>query len=401
MENKILYIEDYNFQRDAILDKFQSQKFHNVLAPINIDECESFISSNEFIGAIIDYNLHDWLGSVNAVPITIDGHECINGIEVAERLIEKNKGIQIGIFSSHPEALKNAIANSPIKDIIEIVEEKKGKRPNDHLVEFLEKFYKLEIVIKPLHKISEELPPEIKSFFSKKLMSSLSMGEYFWKAGKYSWLVGVNKDISYRFSEIEKLGNDYTNENAEEKFFLGIDKDDFSLSVIIDKLSNTKIAKEEIFTGTPSLEYKTNKFLFDYFITQLSCRKYLAKEITLSKFVEIINTLGEYAKFESQKILFKSAAKEGAAKEKIYEQLSGFSENGFQKILDIYTGSVDDIQNNVAFVKLGSVSCGDAVRVEKFNMDFLTLNSMEENSQFEYTIFRLPYGGTTSHIELL
>ena len=192
-----------------------------------------------------------------------------------------------------------------------------------------------------------------------------------------------------------------SNKNAEEKFILGIDKEDFSLSVVVDKLSKTKIDKEEIFTGIHSFDYKSNKFLFDYFVTQLTCKKHLSEEIEISKFFEIMNTIGEYAKFESQKILFKSYANEGNAKEKIYEQLLAFTSNGFQKILDIYTGRVDDIQNGVAFIKLESVSSGQAPRVEKFNMDFLTLNSMEENSRFEYTISRQPYGGTTSHIELL
>ncbi|MGC2236156.1 MAG: hypothetical protein WA584_08340 [Pyrinomonadaceae bacterium] len=398
-EKFTLYVEDDYDSRNAVLGYLRDKNYHDIIAPTSIAECVEAIESKRFNRAVIDNNLSHWVDRNTVNSIKIGNRECYNGIQLAKVLEYYNYNIQIGLFSSHTYELQNAIKSWRGDSSFEILKVERGS-PNKHILDFIERNYKLEITIKPLHKIKGELPNAIQAFYAKKIINLPKTKDDLWKAGEYAWLVGVNKDISHRFAKIEK-SNKYTLDNPEEEFLITIDKNDSDVESIIDKSTDTEINFKNILTkgSIP----KSDKFIYSYFITQAICKKYLTNQVGIEKVIKTLKSLGESAMFESQKILFKKLPQTVTTqinhKEEVYELLKEFSSSHFPKILDIYKCRVDFVEDGVAHVKLESFSPEKAVRVERFSTEFLNNHNIDENS-FEYTIYIPPIGGGSAfHIE--
>jgi hypothetical protein len=184
---------------------------------------------------------------------------------------------------------------------------------------------------------------------------------------------------------------------------LNIGTDGLDLESIVDESANLKIDFNNILEN--SAVYESQSVIHKYLVTQDICKKYLSGEFEIEQVIEKLEILGDDAKFESQKILFKEFSQAdniGATrKEEIYELLNGFTSEGFWKILDIYKGRVDSIEDGIVYVKFESFSPEKVVRVEKFSVEFLRNHHiLSEDAQFEYTIYVTSIGsGSSYHIE--
>lgn len=403
---EFLYIEDYDEQREAVVNDLCRKGYENILAPSSISECVSVLKNGGFSHAILDYKLSKWVGKNDNIPIKPNGKKYYNGVEIAQFLKDHYQQIQIVLFSTHPGSLDRAYQNLPDKKDISILKREETNLADD-IIKYIEDSHQFELVVKPIHKITTELPNAIKAFYAKKILNSFKPGEYIWKAGKYAWLAGINKEISFPADKIEQSG-EYTSDNPEETFLLNIDKDGIDIESVVDKSANLEINFNDVLKDNSV--YKSDSLIHKYFITYAICKKYLNGEIDAAEVNRLIVMLGdktivEYAMFESQKILFKELSQndsiQAAWKEEIYDLLSEFRLNGFQQILDIYKCRVDSIEDDIAYVKFESFSPENVVRVEKFSAEFLSEHHiLNEDAQFEYTIYITSLGGGSSyHIE--
>lgn len=406
MKTKFVYIEDEVANRREGIKEFARFNYSdNIIAPESLEECQNVLETFDYKGILSDYNLSEWVGKNEQKAIVLGDNKCYNGVEIAEQLLKRSKDIEIGLYSSNEPALMSELNKSKIKDDVELVSQINDpvENVNRSLTDFIgRKLSQLNIIAKPLHRIVDELPIEIQTFFAKKVINSFEPGEYLWKAGQYSWLVGINKDISYRYAEIEE-SDKYNINNPEEKFLINLDKNEQNLEWIQDKILNIKLDFKNILIDGSIPTPK--RFIHNYFITQAICNRYIAREIKLETAINSIKTLGDYSMFQSQKILFKELSQnesiQTTCKEEIYDLLGEFNSNGYQQILDIYKCRVDLLENEVGFVKLMSFSPENVVRVEKFSSEFLSDHHiLNEDAEFEYTIYRTSIGGGSAyHIE--
>jgi hypothetical protein len=408
--NSFLYIEDLTVSRNQGLRAFRENEFSNIIAPSSINECKNIIESMRFKGAIIDFKLSEWVGRNSEKAIKLGNTECYNGIEIAEYLISKDKDIHIGLFSSYEPDLKEKLRGSIIENKIELVTQKNVpiNNINKFLPDFLNKFYKLGVVVKPLFKLECDLPIEIQNFYNKKILNTKSSGINYWKAGNFSWIYGVNVPISKKNTEIENIASTFNLGNSEEKYEIGLNKIDSSISEFNDLSENHQICTKDIYNnvslGNKDMgSFRKNKTIYDLFITKYVCSKFISNEFEIRDTLDILAQLSPIAKFESQKILFKEiqefSKNEFKSKEEIYKILDKFRLRGFPKILDIYKGRVDSIKEKIAIVKLESMSPENVVRKEQFSVELIRDYNLDENAQFEYTIYKPSVGGNAFHIE--
>ncbi|HEV7642769.1 MAG TPA: hypothetical protein VGO50_02400 [Pyrinomonadaceae bacterium] len=400
-ENLTLYIEDYSERRGQIVRYLRDRNYDNIVAPDSINECVEVIRDKRFRRAIIDNNLSDWVGNNKQNSIKIDGADYYKGVELAQMLESRNKGIQIGLYSSFKAELRNAVKQLGRKNF-EILEPQKGD-PDKFFLDFLDKNHKLEVITKPLHKTTDSLPAEIQAYYAKKVINSLKAGQHIWTAGKYSWMVGINMDIPYfnaSDAEIEQRDK-YTTDNPENAFFISVDKNEFRAESVLDKSSSLEIRANDVFSE--DAVSKTHGFIHKYFVTQTVCKKYLEGQATVNDVIQMVKGLGDQAIFESQKILFKGLSQavddQIHSKEDVYELLKEFHSYDFPKILDIYKGRVDAVENGVAHVNLQSYCPEGVVRKETFGAEFLKNRNVDLDSVFEYTIYNPGIGGSAFHIE--
>jgi len=409
MSELCLYIDDDIVNREQGVNELKRRNFNKqVIAPANHEECKTAIETYTFNKALIDYKLTSWVGKDNNNAITIANTECFNGIELAKQIAERSPETEIGLFSSYEQALKSELKKSSISEIVEVVSQI-DLPPDDslrYIPDFFSKTYTFKITSKAIHKDPQEVPGEILTYYSKKLYTCLNEMETVFHAGKFCWLVGVNKDISAKYTEIESLGKEFTSKNKEVNYEIGVNKDNSFPTYIylseIDLKINASSSPEEITELNNQLnQHIENKYILDYFITTHICRQYLESRISDSTAMEVLKILGEYSMYESQKLFFKLLLNKFnlGTKEEIYKRLNHFKRNGFPLVLDIFKGRVDAIQDNKALIRLESLSPENIVRKETLALDLLTTYHLELDSQFELTIFKNFFGATSTHIE--
>jgi hypothetical protein len=409
MANSFLYIEDYDNSREEGLRAFRENKITNIIAPISNPQCKVEVESGEFKGAIIDFKLSYWVGKNNETAIQLGDKECYNGIEIAEFLFSKHKDIHIGLYSSKEDDLNLKLKGSAIRNKIEVVSQKNvsKKNINQFLPDFFKQFHNLEIIVKPLHN-PVNMPPEIQNYYAKKLLNIRNRGIYYWRAGIFNWICGVNMPITRQLEELKESNSNFNFEYPEHNFQIKLDFDDFNLSEFafpeLNYSLKTKNTDELIKTKEPDFVTEDIRNIQDLFVARALCNKEALMRLGFNKIIKLLSPLNQVAKFESQKILFNEVQEIGefkiTNKENIYSVLYEFRKNGFPQVLDVYKGHVESVDNKIAYVKLTSMSPERVVRSELFNKDIIKLYNLEEDSEFEYTIYKPSIGGGSAyHIE--
>lgn len=405
----ILYIEDDHNNRIEGERALSRKKYTNIVAPRTLAECENLLKANNLKGAIIDFSLANWVGVANNHPLNIDnGIECHNGVEIAKYLLSKNYNIHIGLFSSFEEELKKKIDNFKIGSKVEFISQKNVDPRNvyDFLPQFVEKFYNFKAQIKPLFESNNnKLTPEIKSFYNKKLLLTHNMGNYFWRAGSFRWIAGVNKEISEVASNYETTDKN-NSETLITKYNLIFDKESLILNEIIDLDNNESLKISDLQLGSDAfgndISHSRNKSLFELYIVKYLCKLYCDNIINIRDVMHLLLPFSTSAKLESQKILFTLLQEKYESiktREELYSHLSIFVDNGFPMILDIYKCLYDSKNENKAYIKIQSQGPEKLTKGEVFNRQFLENYNVEENAKFEYTIYKPNEGGSAYHIE--
>jgi len=416
-----LYIEDWDDMRNRVLKKtFQHS---GIMAPSNIEECIEYISKYNFTRAVIDLNLSEWFKG-NQKYIRLGDNECHDGIQVTSYLFKEHKSIKsIRLFSSNESDLEEAFGKSYVSDVdnIKILYSKvrpKSKDKTRHLVDYFKKFHSIDVnqeshtidtTIYPLYNSKIKMTKEIESFFCKKILSIRSQGEYLWKAGKFSWLVNVNKELSEKNAKFLQENSSFDFEKTKEEYRIFIDKEDYKLQSIYDKKNNYEINIESIKESwsTPSnlaLQHNSkSKLLLDLTSCNIICNQYLNKEIGFDKTVEVLQKFGATAILESQRLLYTEILKydfgQINSKEDIYKLLEPFSQKGFPKILDVFNGRVDSVNEEVATIKLESCSPENPVLPKSFKSSILDHYNLEEDSEFMYIVYIPEVGGKATYLE--
>jgi len=410
MENNFLLIDDNTGLRDLSLKALREKQYKNVLAPKSRQSCVKILKDHihSLRAAIIDFKLSDWLADSSENSIKFGDLRVHNGVELAQYILSLNSKIVIGIYSSYESDLFDQLQSSPIKDKVELISLKKvpASDVTKYISDFFDQFLMVKTTVNRLFDEETKLPIEVEVFYSKKILKCLSRDQHLWKAGEFAWIAGVGEPIDD--TTLKEL--DYIN---LESYEIGIDKNDFTLESFYDNATDVLISTDKIFDALKNLRsrqqtppvkiLKEKKFIYELFIVNCICKLYLRKQCSFDEILTFLNLVSQAAQFESQKILFKALIENKQfhinSKEDVYKALKEFKLRGFPQILDIYTGYVSDVTGEKGIVKLVSISNRDVQRLEDFSIEFLESNHLEEDSKFEYTIYKPSISGTAYHIE--
>ena len=401
MNKKILYVEDYEHSREYFRKLVNSLGASDVLIPTSLLDCKELIEKNEFRGAIIDNRLTHWLRSDDE-PITIDGLQCNNGVKIAKVLINRFKGIKIGMYSSSTPDLETQIRNLGLDNDYNDMEVIKGEikyKPNEHLKIYLEKFYEINTFVEPVNGDFNAVPPSIQIYYANKIINSGNKGQFIWKAGDFSWMVGVNSKLeSHIYNNSIKKDSDKI---ITEKYKIKWNKEFlYPEKILVEDIDGFK-DHTEIFKIKQKLNLVNNTYLSEVFTAQFWTNKYLYQEINFNKFIRELNSHDDFVKLKSQQILFRDKSKKFGNKEDIYIELQKYWDYKLPKILEIFECRVEEVVENKAYIKFTSVSNKDISRVEVFDINFIKRNYLEEDSNFQYCIYRTPFDARSTLIELI
>jgi hypothetical protein len=399
--DKFLLIDDNSDWVSEVVESLSNKKYYNVIAPQSLSDCIKELTKFSFKAVMIDYNLKRWVGGDNS-PIPLGENKVHNGIEIAQYLFSVSKNVHIGVYSSYEEDLINELKRLNLYNKVDVLTRKNHSHRDSlkFLSDFIDKFYNIDIFVKPLHKEEQKIPIQIQSFFNKKILKYPDIGEWLLQTGQYIWQIAVNKSLSEQYSEIERYNNKlYTYNNPINQYKTKYDKNDGLIQEF--KFEETSLKITNIKPNSLSKSYLGSYNILEFFYTKCFCEQYLRSNINDKDLIKILSKVSDKSKLESQCILFKEFSLKHDTRENVQSAFDSFKNESFQSILDIYKGRVDNIDrtNNTASVRFESLSPKKIVRSETLSIDFLEAHSLELESQFEYTLYKDTAGGTATNIE--
>jgi len=412
MGRKFLVVEDLDFFRDQLKDHCVMKEYAHTETPDDLWECQKTVESEKFMGALIDYNLSEWLEGDQKF-IKLGEMECYTGIDVALYLRETFPEIRVGLYSSNKKALIEAykehlhLYEDPYVSLV--LESNKDEDVNQHLHDFMEEFYSLEFKILPIHEAQTKLPREVQLYFSKKLAKTRNFGEYVWSIGPFAWLVAVNSDHTKHVDEIIKRKSKKTFENKMLHYLVKLDTKEFTARRVIDKSISQEVDIEAISCGAQTLVLPLEKedprqLAFELFIVHSVCEKFLSGELNINYTIKSLKELGFLAKLESQKILFRNLYKKKGlniqAKEDIHAFLGIFEQIGFPFVIDLFLGEVLTKNETTTTFKMKNLSPGGSTESMEMDSELASSKHLKKDSSFFYIVFEYE-GGSGSFFELI
>lgn len=365
----------------------KSEKERNdidIIFPSSSNNLEEIWRSFNFQDVVIDFNLSDeW-----QIPIKLGNRECRNGIDIARQIILKHSETQIGMYSTYMSNLKDELdQNKELDKKIHLIEFDSTRNRSKRIIDFFTATQK--IFIKPLYNKNINLPISIQVALNKYISEPRNKGEYLLKIGNYLWQTSINQGMSNKFSKIianlEK--NFYTENNDIIKYIADLDKTDFYLKGLSHNGKFVNLNDLLVERKSHSLPYNLNQYLF----IKNKCEEYISKKIKEKDLIHFLSSpfiCYEY-KLECQSILFKRF-KNREKQLKLPE---------FPFIQDIFKGRVDKVVNDDAYIILQNLLNKSKMKIIKVDTDYLKSNHLEEDSLFEYCLYKNAIGDIVPHIE--
>lgn len=396
MSTSILYVEDEAGFRSSLSNDYGNCK--TIHFPQNSHQCQDMIASNAFTHAFLDNNLEGWFDSES--PIMVDEQQVLSGVGIAGYLLEKNVDIKIIMYSAHHDKLLQELENAGISDKVELITYARHRdlfrKIKSNLDSIITKD-KIQLKVKIAEKRGgTDVPGEVAMFFAKIINKSLNAGNSIWQYGDFGWVIDVNVVEENEVKKVMKA--DYIVELDAIDFYV------FSISDLkADNVIDINQVKNAAVGNTMSrLMHSINgNPVFEYFVVQELCNLFMRGNLAVDVFISSLEDIGSFAKFFSQKELFKalSYSTNYNSNEEIYKELQTFTNSGFPKILQIYNGRVEGQNGDFALVKLESISPEEEVRLERFRSALLNQYGLTTDATFEYCIYSPDIGGNAFYIE--
>jgi hypothetical protein len=229
----------------------------------------------------------------------------------------------------------------------------------------------------------------------------------FWKMGEFTWMAAVNKDLQFVSNEeINAAG--LTSANNTETFIIKIDQSDYRIKEMCINEGEVIIKKSEVLIKItdPAWQIPSSPkydWLIHMIVARFICDLFLDERLSSSRQAIVgLRKLSQSAVLESQKILFTEYSKMGniKTKEQVYSALREFANAELPKVLEVFHGVVDEVDDKIAHVSLVSKSPEHVERKEEFKFSLLNKEyGLQKDSEFEYTVYKPAFGGFGYHIE--